>query len=236
MEARWNSSRLFPYLDLLLWRSFHLSRPRAKLALLEPCPSPAPRGFHRGRPHPQFIGGRHGLHMEEAPRLRQEGEPLVGGVHHRGRGRRWTTRDPAKGRRKMWMELCGELFNNQGHLGAALVGSHPGLMNKPSMRVEGACASGGLAFASALDSIQAGSSDVALVAGRVPDHRVSACRRRLPCARVALLAPARHRRLHFRRCSRAVSRPAGRLGYTHGDLGLLAAKAYKMPTSTPRLT
>ena len=52
----------------------------------------------------------------------------------------------------------GELFSSQGHLGAALVGAHPALANKPSMRVEGACASGGLAFACALDAIQAGSA------------------------------------------------------------------------------
>ena len=31
----------------------------------------------------------------------------------------------------------------QGHLGAAVAGSHKGLVNKPIMRVEGACASGG---------------------------------------------------------------------------------------------
>ena len=40
----------------------------------------------------------------------------------------------------------------------------PALLHKPVMRVEGACASGGLAFASAVESIQAG-TDVALVAG-----------------------------------------------------------------------
>ncbi len=50
------------------------------------------------------------------------------------------------------------------HLGAAVVGTHPDLLHKPVMRVEGACASGGLAFASALESIQAG-TDVALVVG-----------------------------------------------------------------------
>ena len=70
--------------------------------------------------------------------------------------------------------FAGELFSNQGHLGAALVGAHPDLYNKPSMRVEGACASGGLAFACALDSIQAGSSDVTLVAGAEVQTTVSA--------------------------------------------------------------
>jgi acetyl-CoA acyltransferase len=66
---------------------------------------------------------------------------------------------------KAWVgNFVGELFSNQGHLGAALVGAHPDLLYKPVMRVEGACASGGLAFASALESIRAG-SDITLVAG-----------------------------------------------------------------------
>lgn len=60
--------------------------------------------------------------------------------------------------------FVGELFSNQGHLGAAVIGVNNQLRFKPSMRVEGACASGGLAFASALRDIQAG-SNVVLVSG-----------------------------------------------------------------------
>ncbi|MED5369936.1 MAG: beta-ketoacyl synthase N-terminal-like domain-containing protein [Myxococcota bacterium] len=60
--------------------------------------------------------------------------------------------------------FVGELFVNQGHLGAALAGSHPDLAGKPSMRVEGACASGGLAMAAGVDAIKAG-ADLVLVAG-----------------------------------------------------------------------
>lgn len=66
---------------------------------------------------------------------------------------------------KMWIgNFVGELFVNQGHLGAAVVGAHPDLLFKPSIRVEAACASGGLAFSSAVDAIQGG-TDVALVVG-----------------------------------------------------------------------
>ncbi len=66
---------------------------------------------------------------------------------------------------KAWVgNFAGELFSAQGHLGAALVGVHPDFLYKPSMRVEGACASGGLAFAAAVESIQAG-TNIALVAG-----------------------------------------------------------------------
>eukprot|EP00758_Cryptobia_borreli_P012951 Tbor_TRINITY_DN5791_c0_g3::TRINITY_DN5791_c0_g3_i1::g.20216::m.20216/K00626/E2.3.1.9, atoB; acetyl-CoA C-acetyltransferase len=60
--------------------------------------------------------------------------------------------------------FAGELFVNQGHMGAAVIGSHPGLMNKPSMRVEGACASGALAVQIAHDAIKAG-ANIALAIG-----------------------------------------------------------------------
>ena len=66
---------------------------------------------------------------------------------------------------KAWIgNFVGELFSNQGHLGAAVVGAHPDLLFKPVMRVEAACASGGIAFASAVESIQAG-ADINLVVG-----------------------------------------------------------------------
>eukprot|EP00929_Paragymnodinium_shiwhaense_P067261 TRINITY_DN33871_c0_g1_i2.p1 TRINITY_DN33871_c0_g1~~TRINITY_DN33871_c0_g1_i2.p1 ORF type:complete len:431 (-),score=73.29 TRINITY_DN33871_c0_g1_i2:243-1535(-) len=66
---------------------------------------------------------------------------------------------------RAWVgNFAGQLYTGQGHLGSALAGAHPSLAHKPCMRVEGACASGGLAFASAVDSIQAG-ADIVLVAG-----------------------------------------------------------------------
>lgn len=61
--------------------------------------------------------------------------------------------------------FAGELFNQQGHLGAALAGADPGFLYKPAMRIEGACASGGLALAAALDALRAGSARMALVVG-----------------------------------------------------------------------
>mmetsp|Transcript_58522 Transcript_58522/g.117143 ORF Transcript_58522/g.117143 Transcript_58522/m.117143 type:complete len:421 (-) Transcript_58522:354-1616(-) len=59
--------------------------------------------------------------------------------------------------------FAGELFNQQGHLGAAVAAGHSGLMYKPSMRVEGACASGGLAAAAAVQAIKAGDDCVMAV-------------------------------------------------------------------------
>lgn len=60
--------------------------------------------------------------------------------------------------------FAGELFSNQGHLGAVLASAHPDLHAKPFMRVEGACASGALAMAAGIDAIGAG-ADVVLVVG-----------------------------------------------------------------------
>ncbi len=60
--------------------------------------------------------------------------------------------------------FVGELFSKQGHLGAALAGSHPKLVNKPMTRTEGACASGGLAMLCGVDAIKAG-CDTVLIAG-----------------------------------------------------------------------
>jgi len=68
---------------------------------------------------------------------------------------------------------CGELFTGQAHLGAMLAGAHPDLALKPSLRVEGACASGGLAAVCAFDAISAG-YDVVLVAGAEMQTTVNA--------------------------------------------------------------
>ncbi len=56
-------------------------------------------------------------------------------------------------------------FNKQGHLGAFMPMVDPGLLNKPSTRVEGACASGGLALLSAIRSVLSETSEVVLSLG-----------------------------------------------------------------------
>ena len=60
--------------------------------------------------------------------------------------------------------FVGELFINQGHLGALVAGLFPEFARKPFARVEAACASGGLAIIGAVDAIQAG-YDVVLACG-----------------------------------------------------------------------
>jgi len=74
---------------------------------------------------------------------------------------------------KAWIgNFAGELFSQQGHLGAAVVGAAPELKFKPVSRVEAACASGGLAFSHAVEAIQGG-TDVCLVVGAEVQNTVS---------------------------------------------------------------
>lgn len=112
-----------------------------------------------GKRHPDFIWKRHpDFGKRENPTLEETITAAVTGAFE-------STGTPAQAIDKAWIgNFVGELFSSQGHLGAAVVGAHPDLMYKPVMRVEGACASGGLAFASAVESIQAG-TDVNLVVG-----------------------------------------------------------------------
>lgn len=56
-------------------------------------------------------------------------------------------------------------FNKQGHLGAMLALVHPSYLYKPSMRVEGACASGGLALTVGVKSVLAETADAVLAVG-----------------------------------------------------------------------
>lgn len=112
-----------------------------------------------GKHHPDFVWKGH------ADFGKRDNPTLEALITTAVRGALDATGTPAAEVDKAWIgNFVGELFSSQGHLGAALIGAHPDLLHKPSMRVEGACASGGLAFASALESIQAG-TDVALVAG-----------------------------------------------------------------------
>ncbi len=69
--------------------------------------------------------------------------------------------------------FAGELFSNQGHLGAMAVRADEALEGKPFTRLEGACASGGLAVLGGVDALQAG-SDVVLAVGAEVQTTVSA--------------------------------------------------------------
>ena len=107
-------------------------------------------------------------------------------------------------------------------------------MNKPCMRVEGACASGGLAFTSALESIRAG-SDVCLVVGAEVQTTVSARQGGEYLARAShfkrqkdlddFVFPALFAR-RIKHCSEAY-------GITADDLAMLSVKAYKNANKNP---
>jgi len=65
-------------------------------------------------------------------------------------------------------------FNKQAHLGAFMAMVDPGLRYKPSLRVEGACASGGLALVSGIKSVLSGSAEVVLAMGVEVQNTVKA--------------------------------------------------------------
>lgn len=65
-------------------------------------------------------------------------------------------------------------FNKQAHLGAFMAMVDPALQYKPSIRVEGACASGGLALVTGIKSVLSGSAEVVLAIGVEVQNTVKA--------------------------------------------------------------
>lgn len=65
-------------------------------------------------------------------------------------------------------------FNRQGHLGAFMSLIDPSFKHKPTIRVEGACASGGLATATAIKDVLSDQSDIALALGVEVQNTVKA--------------------------------------------------------------
>jgi len=65
-------------------------------------------------------------------------------------------------------------FNHQGHLGALIPSIDDGLLWKPCHRVEGACASGGLALLAGIRSVLAETSEVTLALGTEVQNSVKA--------------------------------------------------------------
>ncbi len=112
-----------------------------------------------GKGHPDFIWKRHpDFGVRVNPGIRELLDQVVADTIGD------TGVDPTRIDRLYLGNFVGELFCNQGHLGAALVGAHPAFEGKPSARLEGACASGGLAMLAGIDAIRAG-ADTVLVCG-----------------------------------------------------------------------
>jgi acetyl-CoA acyltransferase len=131
--------------------------------------------------------------------------------------------------------FAGELFNQQGHLGAGVAAADPALLYKPSMRIEGACASGGLACAEAVRAIRAGDNAVLAVGIEVQteaDAKTggSYLARAADFHREASIDPFTFPCMFARRAKHYLAAfPDASLA----DIGLVAAKAYANANVNP---
>ena len=131
--------------------------------------------------------------------------------------------------------FVGELFNSQGHLGAAVAAASPALLYKPSIRLEAACASGGLACSEAVRSILAG-SDCALAVGVEVETGVNGRTGNAYLARAAdferqsSLDPALFPALFARRTKAYLEKYPD---VSMDDLAAVAAKAYANGNKNP---
>lgn len=130
--------------------------------------------------------------------------------------------------------FAGELFSNQGHLGAMAAGAAEGLRYKPLARVEAACASGGIAALASIDALQ-GMADVALVAGAEVQTTVSARQGADFLARASHYAKERELDdftfpAMFARRFKAYKETHG---VSHGDVAPVVVKAYDNASRNP---
>ena len=145
-----------------------------------------------------------------------------------------TGTEPAAVQKGYVGNFTGELFVKQGHLGAVLASLHPDLKYKPFSRVEGACASGGLALLSGVDAISAG-NDVVLVAGVEIQTTVNAREGADYLARAAHYATQRAYDAYTFPCLFARRAKAYRQTYdvSEEDLGRVVLKAYSNANKNP---
>lgn len=112
-----------------------------------------------GKGNPSFIGPGHpDFGKRENPTLEEHLTAAVRQLLDRYRI------DPTLVQRGYVGNFAGELFCNQGFLGAMVARAEPKLSGVGFARMEAACASGGVAMVAAMDAIQAG-LDVVMVAG-----------------------------------------------------------------------
>lgn len=121
-----------------------------------------------GKKHPDFIWKKHpDFGKRENPTIDEHLERALREAFAN------TKVDPAHIDKGYVGNFAGELFVNQGHMGALVSRVMPELAGKPMTRVEGACASGALAAVGCIEAIQAG-CDVTLAAGAEVQTSVSA--------------------------------------------------------------
>ncbi len=121
-----------------------------------------------GKNHPDFIWKRHpDFGTKENPTLEELTTKAILGACEK------TGVKPEQIQRGYIGNFAGELFSNQGHMGAMAVRAHESLRGTPFIRVEGACASGALAVVGAIESLQAG-LDIVMATGSEVQTTVSA--------------------------------------------------------------
>lgn len=130
--------------------------------------------------------------------------------------------------------FVGELFINQGHLGALVAGVHPEFEYKPFARVEAACASGGLAMVGCIDAIQAG-YDVVLATGAEIQTTANARVGADYLARAALYSTERSIDEFTFPClfARRAKAYKASFGVTDEDIAHVVVKAYENAAKNP---
>lgn len=187
-----------------------------------------------GGTHTVYLGKGHPDFVRE-PTADRRNPTLEEHLHQAIRALFATTgADPAAIDKGYVGNFCGELFASQGHLGAMAAAAHPALAGKPLARVEGACASGGLAVTACIDALQ-GLCDVALAAGVEVETGV-------PGKVVAdYIARAAHyqtqgrisRQVFPHLFARRARRYKEAYGATDEDLGRVVVKAYDNASRNP---
>ena len=130
--------------------------------------------------------------------------------------------------------FTGEIFAKQGHLGAVLAAAHPDLAGKAFSRVEGACASGGLALTAGVDAISAG-LDVVLVTGVEVQTTLSARDGADALARAAHYPTERSLDEFTFPCmfARRMKAWCEKYGVTPADVSAVVLKAYENAAKNP---
>lgn len=183
-----------------------------------------------GKFHPDFIWKKHpDFGKKENPTLEEY-------LHHTALdAMKAVGANPADVDRGIVGNFVGELFNNQGHLGSMLAAAHPDLTYKPFHRVEGACASGGLAMLAGIEAIASG-ADLVLVSGAEVQTTVNAkdgadyLARASHYANERAIDPFTFPCLFARRMKAYFDRHGG----TPADIAPVVVKAYENAARNPR--
>jgi len=182
-----------------------------------------------GKGNPAFIGPGHpDFGKRENPTLEEHLTAAVRQLLDRYRI------DPALVQRGYVGNFAGELFCNQGFLGAMVARAEPKLSGVGFARMEAACASGGVSMVAAIDAIQAG-LDVVMVAGAEVQTTVKARQGGDFLARASHYATERS--IDDFTFPALLTRRAkayrARYGLTERDLAQLTVKAYANANRNP---